>query len=251
MDEETAKAVVLQWTSGATAEERGKFLSAFLDVIPLNEIQKVNNSLAPHCKKRKKYRRSEVNQGKFVRVPKPALSEPKCVPVPATPVPAPPTPVPVQPTPVPAPPTPVPVPNKPNPWWQQYSKANIYALDCEMVTKFVTGTRKRYRQELAEISICDFNEKMILKQKLVHHAPVSFLLDSKHREVTGFRQDSFVNGKPFNIIKTEVEELIAGKLIITCGGEGDFRALDIPMCCEEFQVFDLEWYFKREVENDR
>ena len=206
MDEETAKAVVLQWASGASTEERRQFLSAFLDVIPLEEIQKLNNSVAPHAKKRKRYRRPEGSNTSAQKKTKSStpskhaelLSTPAAASVSVS---------------VPAPASvSVPVPAKPKPWWQSYRKSDILALDCEMISKAVAlapgQTRERYKQELAEISLCGFDGSIIMDKLLVYHAPGSFLLDSKHRQITGFNRNSFINGKPFEEVKNQVEEQI-------------------------------------------
>ncbi len=118
-------------------------------------------------------------------------------------------------------------------WYRIYSTNNVFALDCEFV-------RKNNVNHLATVSIVGFRGNIVYEGK-VYHKPGSFVVDEWTLAINGFKANDFLDGRPFNEVQQKVIDIIEGKedkLIITCGHENDFNALNLQI--SEYNIFELQ-----------
>jgi hypothetical protein len=117
-------------------------------------------------------------------------------------------------------------------WYRIYSTNNVFALDCEFV-------QKNKVNHLATVSIVGFRGNIVYEGK-VYHKPGSFVVNEWTLAINSFKANDFLDGRPFNEVQQEVIDIIDGmedKLIITCGHENDFNALNLQM--SEYNIFEL------------
>ena len=188
----------------------------FFDVFSLEDLKKVNNSIIPRAKNRKKFMLT-VNGEEL-----PVQSV-----VPVTSVPAPMTP--------------------PTPWWQSYKKSQIVCLDCEMVSVIIgyKGNGKpKCTNSAATVAICDMKYNILLSET-IKHLPGTFLVDSAHVRLTGFTRNSLEHGKDLVEVQNLVKKVLNGKLVIVKNGSSDFSSLDLALVNDSHSVFDLEQEYRR------
>jgi len=77
----------------------------------------------------------------------------------------------------------------------------------------------------------------------VYHKAGSYLVNNYTRQFNGFGENDFEDGRPFEIIQKEVEELLTGKLVVTVNGHSDFGSLDLRMA--DFDVFECHNFWKK------
>lgn len=124
------------------------------------------------------------------------------------------------------------------PWWEEYEEQDIVSIDTEMVTKPKHSPNRIYKQHVASVDIVNFKKESIYSCK-VFHEPGSF----QDNFVASFYQNSLanLNFPSEDEVKRQVSELLKDKLVITIGGESDFRALGLDMA--DFDIFELQSHF--------
>jgi hypothetical protein len=137
-------------------------------------------------------------------------------------------------------------------WWDEFSDKEILALDTEQVTKPKYDSSKVYSQHIATVDIVNTKLERVYSAK-VHHPPGSFKDHQIFQMLTGFNKSSFAdpNLPSEEKVKKEVAALLKGKLVVTIGGESDYRALGIEMGDPEYKLFDLQSHFFVEKKNER
>jgi hypothetical protein len=127
------------------------------------------------------------------------------------------------------------------PWWHNWRKSEIIALDCENVSvpfRPKLGKRKWCNTVAATIATCDFDGQT--KSYIVYHKPGSFLTNNP---VTGFKSNTFINGRGLEGIRKQLEEDLHGKLVILYGAAGDFEAIGLN--AGDFDYFDLQTFWRK------
>jgi hypothetical protein len=121
-------------------------------------------------------------------------------------------------------------------WYQKYLPDGVVALDCEMVIP--TGSK---RMVAGSVSMVNFAETLMYN-KLVKHLPGTFETWKPLVQKTGFHSNSLTNGTDLEIVKREVQNILAGKLVIICGGGfNDLTCLGLDP--EDYNIFDLHKHF--------
>ena len=124
-------------------------------------------------------------------------------------------------------------------WWKYYSTNEVVAIDCEFVIK--ENAHRKFTNELATVAVCNFNGETIY-EGMVKWIPFTLKVNPHTKKANTFTEYSLVNGEQFESVREEVMEAIENKLIIVCGGEGDFRALKLPL--GDYDVHDIQTYFQ-------
>jgi len=136
-------------------------------------------------------------------------------------------------------------------WWGVYRRSDIISMDCEMVS-YIVGCKAngspRCVQKAAVVSVSSYDGRIIFK-RTIYHDPKNVYLTATAKRLTGFSQDSFVNGTPLETVQKELTDLFKGKLIVMIGAGSDFSALGMNKGDFKDQVFDLHEYFKKNTGN--
>jgi hypothetical protein len=135
------------------------------------------------------------------------------------------------------------------PWWTEYRDEDVVAFDTEQVTKPKYSNNKKYTQHVGTVDIVNHRLETIYSAK-VHHPPDSFKDHRIFQLLTGFNANSFADPQlpSEDKVKKDVAEILKGKLVITIGGESDFRALGLEMA--DFKYFELQSHFFVEKRNE-
>jgi len=134
-------------------------------------------------------------------------------------------------------------------WWNAYRRSDIISMDCEMVACIVGSKANgspRCVQKAAVVSVSSYDRKIIFK-RTIYHEPKNVYLTPTAKRLTGFSQNSFVNGIPLETVQKELTDLFQGKLIVMIGSGSDFSALNMNKGDFKEQVFDLHEYFKKDT----
>ena len=118
------------------------------------------------------------------------------------------------------------------PWWLQYKLVDVVALDTEMVhlkpeycqkcePTLVTG-EDRVKAATVSRSVNQFIEVYSAK---IYWPAGSFRVNKHTRRINGFNKNSLQNGRSLAAVKEEIRKVLKDKLVITCNGAADFRAL--------------------------
>lgn len=130
-------------------------------------------------------------------------------------------------------------------WWEEYG-SDILAVDCEFVHKIIGKKRNggnRCAQLAGTVSVCNFDQEVVYS-KVIYHHPSEVYLTKHTKEITGFKENSFVNGTKLQTVQDELRKLFEGKLLILCNAGSDFNALQMNK--GDFDVFDLHEYYHKD-----
>jgi hypothetical protein len=121
-------------------------------------------------------------------------------------------------------------------------------MDCEHLFKTDPQLLKRERTQAATVDIINYEEQSLYSTK-VHHQHGTFSDHPFWRKLTGFHAHSFASVKlpTLRQVRETVKKLIAGKLIVTVGGDKDFESLGLSSY--DFETFDLQDHFFVSKEN--
>jgi hypothetical protein len=206
--------------ASTTRYERLEFLKRFLDILPEEELIKVD-ALQSKAKKRRKRQTSEwskksksqvtSNEGtasvpeKSASVPGPSLT----------------------------------IGTLPKRWFEEWKEEDIYAMDVEKVEVPIVGggfSKKKFNQKAGSVSVVNFKCEVVYEARVKREVG-SFRVTYFSRKINGFTEASLVNGKPLESVQNDLHKLLLGKLVIMVAAENDFSSLEIPMA--SFDVFDI------------
>lgn len=103
--------------------------------------------------------------------------------------------------------------------------------------------KARCKQEAAAVSIVDFNGNVTHKIQIKHDV-AKIHLTKEVKRITGFKEDTFKNGKNIKDVREELHELFKNKLLILIGAGSDFEALGMRKGM--YDVFDLHEYYQKD-----
>lgn len=132
-------------------------------------------------------------------------------------------------------------------WWNEFLNDKILAVDCEMVSKIIgrkNNGKPRCKQVAGKVVAVDYDGNTIYDQ-LVYHKQTDVYLTPIAKKITGFKRDTFEQGKELEIVQDELESVFKGKLLILINAGSDFSALNMKK--GNFEVFDLHQFYERDT----
>lgn len=129
-------------------------------------------------------------------------------------------------------------------WWKKFKKEDFLGFDVEFVE--ILGNIAHDVHKAGIVGVWK-NEQVYLHQQVkwdrtkVKITPFSIKLN-------GITYDSLNTGLDFTEMKSKISNLFNKKIILTVGGNKDFRSLDLD--ANEFNTFDLQSFYNRTDPNN-
>lgn len=119
----------------------------------------------------------------------------------------------------------------------------------QFIAMYVTGIMPKNRRLTlpATITLVAF-DRSISFRKVIFHRTGSF---NPLSNITGLKEHSLVNGENMVKVLYNLRKAIFGKVLICCGARELLRICGLRPEKHNFKVFDLQWHYYRELNNQR